>query len=141
MKSLLIPCVWFQWRRKWQLTPVFLPGESHGQRSLAGYSLCGSKRKEAITGFKFLIIWRKAVHVYQRKLYGIETCIISCKKRITSLGSMQDTGYRMLAAGALGWPREMVWGGRWEVGSGLETRVHPWQIHVDVWQNQYSIEK
>ena len=26
------------WRRAWQLTPVFLPGESHGQRSLAGYS-------------------------------------------------------------------------------------------------------
>ena len=27
------------WRRKWQPTPVFLPGESHGRRSLAGYSL------------------------------------------------------------------------------------------------------
>ena len=27
------------WRRKWQPTPVFLPGESHGQRSLAGSSL------------------------------------------------------------------------------------------------------
>ena len=27
-----------QWRRKWQPTLVFLPGESHGQRSLAGYS-------------------------------------------------------------------------------------------------------
>jgi len=26
------------WRRGWQPTPVFLPGESHGQRSLAGYS-------------------------------------------------------------------------------------------------------
>ena len=26
------------WRRKWQPTPVFLPGESHGQRRLAGYS-------------------------------------------------------------------------------------------------------
>ena len=25
------------WRRKWKPTPVFLPGESHGQRSLAGY--------------------------------------------------------------------------------------------------------
>ena len=25
------------WRRAWELTPVFLPGESHGQRSLAGY--------------------------------------------------------------------------------------------------------
>ena len=29
------------WRRKWQPTPVFLPGKSHGQRSLVGYSLCG----------------------------------------------------------------------------------------------------
>ena len=26
------------WRRKWQPIPLFLPGESHGQRSLAGYS-------------------------------------------------------------------------------------------------------
>ena len=26
------------WRRKWQPTPVFLPGKSHAQRSLAGYS-------------------------------------------------------------------------------------------------------
>ena len=32
------------WRRKWQHTPVFLPGESHGQRSLAGYSPQGGKR-------------------------------------------------------------------------------------------------
>ena len=29
------------WRRKWQPTPVFLPGESHGQRSLVGCRLCG----------------------------------------------------------------------------------------------------
>ena len=27
------------WKRKWQPTSVFLPGESHGQRSLVGYSL------------------------------------------------------------------------------------------------------
>jgi len=26
------------WRRKWQPTPIFLPGESHGQRSLVGFS-------------------------------------------------------------------------------------------------------
>ena len=30
--------------RKWQLTPVFLPGKSHGQRSLEVYSLCGLKQ-------------------------------------------------------------------------------------------------
>ena len=33
----------FLWRRKWQPTPVFLPGESHGQRSLVGYSPRGRK--------------------------------------------------------------------------------------------------
>ena len=32
------------WRRKCQLIPVFLPGESQGQRSLVGYSLWGLKR-------------------------------------------------------------------------------------------------
>ena len=31
------------WRRAWQLTPVLLPGESHGQKSLVGYSPWGHK--------------------------------------------------------------------------------------------------
>ena len=32
------------WRRKWKPTPVFLPGKSHGQRSLVGYSPWGPKK-------------------------------------------------------------------------------------------------
>ena len=35
------------WRREWQPTPVFLPGELHGQRNLVGYSSWG--RKELVT--------------------------------------------------------------------------------------------
>ena len=31
------------WRRAWQPTPVFLPGESHGQRSLVGCDPSGHK--------------------------------------------------------------------------------------------------
>ena len=40
LKSLrLDPWVWkFPWRRKWQPTPVSLPGKFHGQRNMAGYS-------------------------------------------------------------------------------------------------------
>ena len=34
------------WRRAWQPTPVFLPGKSHGQRSLVGYSLLGHKESD-----------------------------------------------------------------------------------------------
>ena len=28
----------FPWRREWPATPVYLPGESHGQKSLVGYN-------------------------------------------------------------------------------------------------------
>ena len=34
------------WRRAWQPTPVFLPGESHGQRSLVGCSLWGHEESD-----------------------------------------------------------------------------------------------
>ena len=34
------------WRREWLLTPVSLPGESHGQRSLVGYSPRGRKESD-----------------------------------------------------------------------------------------------
>ena len=34
------------WKRKWQPTPVFLPGKSHGQRSLVGYSPQGHKESD-----------------------------------------------------------------------------------------------
>ena len=38
------------WRREWQPTPVFLPGESHGQRSLVGYSPWGCKDSDTTEG-------------------------------------------------------------------------------------------
>ena len=51
-----IPC-----RRKWQPTPVFLLGKSHGQRSLAGHSLWGRKESditEQLSMAYFLYNWR-----------------------------------------------------------------------------------
>ena len=52
---------------------------------------------------------------------------------------MHDTG----CLGLVHWddPEGMVRGGRREGVSGWGTRVHPWWIHVDVWQNQYNIVK
>ena len=41
---------------------------------------------------------------------------------------------QVLRAGALGRPRRMGWGGRWERGLGWGTHVNPWLIHVSVWQ-------
>ena len=59
---------------------------------------------------------------------GTETCITSYKRQFASPISMQDTG----CLGLLHWDEGV---------SGLGTRVHPWWIHVDVWQNQYNIVK
>ena len=51
-------------------------------------------------------------------------------EQIASQGSMHKTGFSGL----------VHWGERWEGGSGLGTHVHPWLIHVNVWQKsaQYS---
>ena len=41
------------WIRKWQPTPVFLPGKSHGWRSLVGYSLQVAKSQIGLSDFTF----------------------------------------------------------------------------------------
>ena len=70
---------------------------------------------------------------------GIETCIISCMKRIVSPGLMNDTGCLGLVYwdDPEGWYRE----GDGRRGSEWGTHVYLWQIQVDVWQNQYNIVK
>ena len=65
---------------------------------------------------------------------GMETCIISYKKRIASLGSMQDTG----CLGLVHWDNPEGWYGEGG-GRGVqkwELMYAPWRIHVDIWQNQ-----
>ena len=61
------------WRRAWQPTPVLLPGESRGQRSLVGYSLRGRKeldltewlsRHVCIPCFYFLMVPPKQVFLF-----------------------------------------------------------------------------
>ena len=42
------------WRRKWQPTPVLLPGKSHGQRSMVGYSPWGRKESDMTERLHFL---------------------------------------------------------------------------------------
>ena len=42
------------WKRKWQPTPIFLLGESHGQRSLVGYSPWSHKELDTIEATSIL---------------------------------------------------------------------------------------
>ena len=45
------------WRKKWQPAPVFLPGESHGQRSLMGYSLESRTESDVTEATKQIYIY------------------------------------------------------------------------------------
>ena len=51
--------MWYRWKSKWQPTPVFLPGESHGRRSLVGYSPRGHKESDTTEWLYFNNSWRR----------------------------------------------------------------------------------
>ena len=56
------------WRKKWQPTPVFLPGKSHGRRSLIGY--CPWGRKESDT--------TERLHCTSLHFFPELCCVLSC---------------------------------------------------------------
>ena len=49
------------WRRKWQPTPVFLPEEFYGWRSLVGYSPWGHKESDMTETLTHSSIWKKSI--------------------------------------------------------------------------------
>ena len=59
------------WRRVWQPTPVFLPGESHGQKCLVGYSPWAQSATNEATGHtctQSMFIMEKKKFSYMRPL-------------------------------------------------------------------------
>ena len=106
------------WRRKWQPTPVFLPGESQGQRSLVGCCLWGHTESDTTE------VTQQQQQQQQEEGNG-NPLQYSC------LGNPTDRG-----AGGL-WSKrsQKNRGGRREEGSGWETHVYLWRIHFDIWQN------
>ena len=57
------------WRRKWQPTPVFLPGESHGQRSLVSYNPWGRKQLDTTGYTRLWLCWKRGILQYFSYLY------------------------------------------------------------------------
>ena len=59
------------WIRKWQPIPAFLPGESHGKRSLAGYSPWGCKESDMTEQLKTATMLKEKV--YENSVYFVIT--------------------------------------------------------------------
>ena len=90
------------WRREWLPTPVFLPGESQGQKSLAGYSPRGHKRvrHDLATNNELLktyVIPNVFEVVYKIKLglpggAGSKEPACQCRLDVRDLGSIPGSG-------------------------------------------------
>ena len=74
------PWIWKNpWSRKWQPTPVFLPGESHGQRSMVGY--CPWDQKESTEWAHTHTHTHTHTFIYIHIIF-IQSCIVICLYKI-----------------------------------------------------------
>ena len=93
--------------------------------------ICKTEKETQMYRTDFWALWEKArvgwsegtasKHVYYYQVWNRSPVRVGCMRQV-------------LRAGALGWPRGMGWGGRWEGGSRRGAHVNPWLIHVNVWQ-------
>ena len=78
----------------------------------------------------FWTLWEKARVGWSERTALKQVYYQGWNRSPVQVGCMRQ----VLRAGALGWPRGMGWGGRWEGGSGWGTHVNPCLIHVNVRQ-------
>ena len=87
------PCVRkIPWRRKWQPTPVFLPGKSHGQRSLAGYSPWGHKESDMMKSLSTPLYMRCVICKYFSLVHGLSFHYFNvfCRGKVFNFDEVQD---------------------------------------------------
>ena len=101
------------WRRKWQLTPVFLSGKSHGQRSLVGYSSQSHKESDMTEHYigyirhcsfmfalKYLISSTLLILHPNFENYALPSkwtsYLMLCQESLTSRVSLQSSGGRAI---------------------------------------------
>ena len=59
------------WWKKWKLTPIFLPGKSHGQRKLAGYSPWGCRESDTTERARTIYPTGMLVLMENKDIHGI----------------------------------------------------------------------
>ena len=93
------------WRRKWQPTPVFLPGESQGQGSLVGCRLWGHTESDTPGGTQLKWLSSSSSMELRRKLSTEELMLLNCgvgEDSWESLGLQGDPNSPFWRRSALG---------------------------------------
>ena len=105
-----IPC-----SKKWQPTPVLLPGRSHGQRSLGGCSLWGLKESDTTNGLSAAQYTNKGT--YEVMLGNVQSRASLVAQMVKNPPAMQET-----QAWSLGWEEGTIHGSICN-GKGRERQV------------------
>ena len=94
------------WRRKWQPTAVFLPGKSHGRKSLAGYSPWGCRVRHdwATNIFTF---FSSLPYITTGHIVNTDQCGSTWKMR--TICAQTRLRWHSMPAGRLDYPSRMVW--------------------------------
>ena len=90
------------WRREWQPTPVFVPGEFHAQSSLVGYSPLGHRESDTTEWLTQSLSWR----MEEEHLYGQDSSLSSCLGRTET--ELESTFFFFLAM-SCGLPMSVPW--------------------------------
>ena len=104
------------WRRAWQPTPVSLPGESHGQRSLVGYSLWG--RKESDTTERYWVKDSERIFTSSLKFTWSGSILLLWVKYLQTDGQLDTFSCSWL------WPQGSL--AAWRVSGSIQEAVFRW---------------
>ena len=91
----------FLWSRKWQPTPVFLTGKSHGQKNLAGYSSWGCKESDVIEPWlglpwTFSTLW-STIQMSDYVSHCFILFTILCHAAYTTIYYLEDLNFQYFA--------------------------------------------
>ena len=101
----------FPWRRKWQPTPVLLPGQSHGWRNLVGYSPGGRKESETTeatqhlsqkvlqgNGPQTLVPWEQRKHFTESSpAFNQCNCCVTCILASREAKQLHSDSYKLFS--------------------------------------------
>ena len=92
--------------------------------------ICKTEKETQMYRTDFWTLWEKARVGWSDRTASKHVYYQVWNRSPAQVGCMRQ----VLRAGALGRPRGMGWGGRWEGSSGWATHVNLWLIHINVWQ-------
>ena len=89
-----------------------------------------NRKRDTMYRTDFGILWEKARVGCSERIALKQVYYQGRNRPPAQVGCMRQ----LLRAGALGRPRGMGWGRRWEGESGWGAHVNPWLIHANIWQ-------